>query len=553
MIGILLQLIGAVGVFLFGMRVMSDGIQKVAGERLQAALNYMTSNRVIAVLTGVLVTGIIQSSSATTVMVVGFTNAGLLKLTQAIGVIFGANIGTTVTTWLVSFLGFKAEISLFALPIVGFGFPFILSKYKRRRDFGEMLVGFGLLFLGLGFLKNTVPDINAETLCFIAKYSHMGFVTFLLCIGVGIVMTTILESSSVAMAITVTLAYKGYVDFESAAAICLGQNIGTTIKVFIVSIGTSVNARRAARSHFFFNLIGVIWVAIIFQQFCRFVLWLAPWDTSLQVNLPLNLALFHSVFNISNTLLFLPFLGGFANLIETLFKPTENDQYRHYQLQYISTGVQDAVQLNILNARAEVNRLGDIIEKMFDKFLKAFLAPDRKIGELLEEVKELEELTDQMQEEISKYLVKCYQEELSEANVRLVNAMMRIVHELENVADSIFKLTVLSKKKFDKAIDFQPKAGEDLRAYSSLIKDFLGLYRNHLSIEFDSQEIEKAYHMENEINLMRDSLSKSARKRIQKGSNVKSELLYMDLVKNLENIGDNSLNIAQALRMLGQE
>lgn len=553
MIGILLQLIGAVGVFLFGMRVMSDGIQKVAGERLQAALNYMTSNRVIAVLTGVLVTGIIQSSSATTVMVVGFTNAGLLKLTQAIGVIFGANIGTTVTTWLVSFLGFKAEISLFALPIVGFGFPFILSKYKRRRDFGEMLVGFGLLFLGLGFLKNTVPDINAETLCFIAKYSHMGFVTLLLCIGVGIVMTTILESSSVAMAITVTLAYKGYVDFESAAAICLGQNIGTTIKVFIVSIGTSVNARRAARSHFLFNLIGVIWVAFVFRHFSRFVLWLAPWDTSLQANLPLSLALFHSVFNISNTLLFLPFLGGFANLIETLFKPTENDQYHHYQLQYISTGVQDAVQLNILNARAEVNRLGDIIEKMFDKFLKAFLAPDRKIGELLEEVKELEELTDQMQEEISKYLVKCYQEELSEANVRLVNAMMRIVHELENVADSIFKLTVLSKKKFDKAIDFQPKAGEDLRAYSGLIKDFLGLYRNHLSIEFDNQEIEKAYHMENEINLMRDSLSKSARKRIQKGSNVKSELLYMDLVKNLENIGDNSLNIAQALRMLGQE
>jgi phosphate:Na+ symporter len=553
MIGILLQLLGAVGVFLFGMRVMSDGIQKVAGERLQTALNYMTSNRFVAVLTGVLVTGIIQSSSATTVMVVGFTNAGLLKLTQAIGVIFGANIGTTVTTWLVSFLGFKTEITLFALPIVGFGFPFILSKFKRRRDFGEMLVGFGLLFLGLGFLKNSVPDINEGTLCFIAKYSHMGFVTFLLCIGVGIIMTTILESSSVAMAITVTLAYKGYVDFESAAAICLGQNIGTTIKVFIVSIGTSVNARRAARSHFFFNFIGVIWVAIIFHQFCRLVLWLAPWDSSLQANLPLNLALFHSVFNVSNTLLFLPFLGKFANLIETLFKPTEIDQYRHYQLQYISTGVQDAVQLNILNARAEVNRLGDIIEKMFDKFLKAFLAPDRKIGELVAEVKELEELTDQMQEEISKYLVKCYQEELSEANVRVVNAMMRIVHELENVADSIFKLTVLSKKKFDKAIDFQPKAGEDLRAYSGLIKDFLALYRNHLSTEFDNQEIEKAYHLENEINQMRDSLSKSARKRIQKGSNVKSELLYMDLVKNLENIGDNSLNIAQALRMMGQE
>lgn len=553
MIGILLQLLGAVGVFLFGMRIMSDGIQKVAGERLQTALDYMTSNRVIAVLTGFLITGIIQSSSATTVMVVGFTNAGLLKLTQAIGVIFGANIGTTVTTWLVSFLGFKAEVTIFALPIVGFGFPFMLSKYKHRRDLGETLIGFGLLFLGLGFLKDTVPDINEETLCFIARYSHMGFLTFLICVAVGTIMTTVLESSSVAMAITVTLAFKGYVNFESAAAICLGQNIGTTIKVFIVSIGTSVNARRAARSHFFFNFIGVIWVAFVFHQFCRLVLWLAPWDSSLQSNLPLNLALFHTIFNVTNTLLFLPFLGKFASLIETLFKPPELDRYRHYQLQYISTGVPDAAQLNILNARAEVNRLGDIIEKMFDKYLKAFLAPDRKIRELVEEVKDLEELTDQMQEEISKYLVKCYQEELSETNIKIVNAMMRIVHELENVADSIFKLTVLSKKKFDKAIDFQPKAEEDLRAYSGLIKDFIGLYKNHLSTEFDNREIEKAYHLENEVNQMRDSLSKSARKRLQKGSEVKSELLYIDLVKCLENIGDNSLNIAQALRLMGQE
>lgn len=339
MLGIVLRLLGSIGVFLFGMRIMSDGIQKVAGEKLQTALNYMTNNGVIAVLTGFLVTGIIQSSSATTVMVVSFANAGLLKLTQAIGVIMGANIGTTVTTWIVSFLGFKVELTAFALPIVGLGFPFLLSKNSRRRDYGEMLVGFGLLFLGLGFLKSYTPDINEETLCFLEKYSNRGFLTFLIFVTVGTILTVILESSSAAMAITVTLAYKGYIGFGPAAAICLGENIGTTIKVFLVSIGTNVNARRAARSHFFFNVIGVIWMAFIFQYFCRFILWLAPWDSALQSNLPLNLALFHTVFNITNTLLFLPFLSKFAALIESLVKPTEIDKYRHYQLPYISTGV----------------------------------------------------------------------------------------------------------------------------------------------------------------------------------------------------------------------
>jgi len=312
MIGLVLRFIGSVGVFLFGMRIMSEGIQKVAGDRLQTVINYMTRNRVVAVFTGLLVTGIIQSSSATTVMVVGFANAGLLKLTQAIGVIMGANIGTTVTTWIVSFLGFKIDVTTFALPIVGIGFPFLLSKRRKRRDYGEMLVGFGLLFLGLGFLKNSVPDINEEALFFLEKYSNLGFLSFVLFVCVGTILTVLLESSSAAMAITVTLAFKGYINFESAAAICLGENIGTTIKVFLVSIGTGVNARRTARSHFFFNFIGVIWMAFAFRYFCNFVLWIAPWDSALQSNLPLNLSLFHTIFNFTNTLLFLPFLGKFA-------------------------------------------------------------------------------------------------------------------------------------------------------------------------------------------------------------------------------------------------
>jgi len=553
MLGIILRLLGSIGVFLFGMRIMSDGIQKVAGERLQTALNYMTNNRVIAVFSGFLLTGIIQSSSATTVMVVGFANAGLLQLTQAIGVIMGANIGTTVTTWIVSFLGFKVEVTAFALPIIGLGFPFLLSKSHRRRDYGEMLIGFGLLFLGLGFLKNSLPDINEEELFFLGKYSNLGFLSFVIFVAAGTILTLLIQSSSAAMAITVTLAFKGYINFESAAAICLGENIGTTITVFLASIGTGVNARRAARSHFFFNFIGVIWMAFIFQYFCRFILWLAPWDSALQSNLPLNLALFHTVFNLTNTLLFLPFLGKFAAFIESLVKPTEIDKYSHYQLQYISTGVQDSAQLNIMNARAEVTRMGKIIEEMFIFFLKNFMKPDRKIGEMVKQVKELEELTDQMQEEISKYLVHCFQDDLSETNVKAVHTMMRVVHELESIGDSIYKMMVLLKKKHDKSITFNSSAEKDLWAYSNLVKEFIDMYNNHLTRHFNTRELEQAYSLENEVNRLRYSLSKSARKRLQKGSDVQAELLYMDLVKSLENVGDYSLNIAQALQQMGDK
>lgn len=553
MLVIILRLLGAIGVFLFGMRIMSDAIQKVAGDRLQNVLNYMTTNRLAAVFTGFLVTGIIQSSSATTVMVVSFANAGLLKLAQAIGVIMGANIGTTVTTWIVSFLGFKVEITAFALPIVGLGLPFLFSKYRRRRDYGEVMIGLGLLFIGLGFLKSNVPDISEEALFFLEKYSNLGFLTFLIFVAVGTVLTIILESSSAAMAITVTLAYKGYIGFGPAAAICLGENIGTTFKVFLVSIGTSVNARRTARSHFFFNFIGVVWMGFIFQYFCRFTLWLAPWDSALQANLPLNLALFHTVFNLTNTLLFLPFLSKFAVFIETLVKPTEIDKYRSYQLQYIHAGVQDAAQLNIMSARAEVSRMGEVVEKMFGLFLKLFMEPNRKNGELVEQVKELEELTDQMQEEISKYLVQCFQDELGGANVKAVQTMLRIVHELENIGDSIYKLMVLVNKKNYKSITFHPKADEELHNYSNLIKKFIDMYRDHLNKKFDNHEMNNAYSLENEVNRLRHSLSKATRKRLQSGSNVRAELLYMDMVKSFENIGDNLLNIAQALRQLGEE
>ncbi len=552
MIVTIFKLLGALGVFLYGMRVMSEGIQKVAGKKMQSILNYMTANRAVAVLTGFLITGLVQSSSATTVMVVSFVNASLLTLTQAIGVVMGANIGTTVTTWLISIIGFKFSITAIALPIVGIGLPFMFSKYKKRRDIGDILIGFGLLFLGLMFLKSSVPDIrsNPEVLEFLKNYTELGFMSFLIFVGVGSILTVIVQSSSAAMAITVTMAFMGWIGFETAAAIVLGENIGTTVTAYLASIGTSVNARRTARAHFLFNFFGVIWMAFIFRYFTAFILKIAPWNSSLQENLPLNLSLFHSVFNIINTLICLPFIAQFAKLVNILVKAKESDLSKEYKLKFISTGLQDTAQMNIQTAKIELTKMALVTEKMFTTFLNVFRNPDKKMGSKVEKVKEMENLTDQMQEEITKFLVECSKEELSERSIMNVTAMMRVVNELENIGDSCYKLMILTERKYDNKIQLHNKAMEEFNDFTSILLEFMGIYKEHMTEHLEKKLLELAYKLERKINHLRDNLKKAAQKRLQVGADVKSELLYLDLLKHFEHIGDNSLNIAQALRQV---
>ncbi len=552
MILMIFKLLGSLGVFLYGMRVMSDGIQKVAGDKMQRILDMMTKNRFVAVFTGFIITALIQSSSATTVMVVSFVNASLLSLSQAIGVIMGANIGTTVTTWIVSFIGFKFNIASFALPIIGVGLPFFLSKIRKRRDFGEILVGFGLLFLGLAFLKDSVPDIkhNPEVLAFLQNYTDLGFLSFLIFVGVGSILTVIVQSSSAAMAITVTMAFKGWIDFPTAAAVVLGENIGTTVTAYLASMGTSVNARRAARAHFLFNVLGVIWMAFVFNLFIKLVYKIAPWDPYLQGNFPLNLSLFHSVFNITNTLLFIGFIPILTRVVEKMIKSKPGDIPKKYTLKYISTGLQDTATMNLLNAKKELQKMSQVTVDMFNSFLDVFFHPEQKKGTSVEKIKEMEELTDQMQEEISKYLVECSKEELSEASISNVNAMMRIVHELESVGDSCFKLIILTQKKYDKKIKLHDKAREEITDFSNLVLEFMKFYKARLNEPLVDQDLNIAYKLENKINQSRDSLKKAARRRLQNDSNVRSELLYIDLLKNFEHIGDNALNIAQALNQM---
>jgi phosphate:Na+ symporter len=549
MIPTIFKLLGALGVFLFGMRVMSEGIQKVAGKRLQSILNYMTANRVAAVFTGFFITALVQSSSATTVMVVSFVNASLLNLTQAIGVIMGANIGTTVTTWIVSIIGFKFKITAIALPIIGVGLPFMFSKLKKRRDIGEILIGFGLLFLGLMFLKESVPDIksNPEVLEFLKNYTDLGFLSFVIFVFVGAVLTVIVQSSSAAMAITVTMAYMGWIGFETAAAIVLGENIGTTVTAYLASLGTNVNARRTARAHFLFNIFGVIWIAFVFRYFTQFILKIAPWDSSMQINLPLNLSLFHTVFNIINTLIFIPFTIPFAKLVEKLVKPKESDLSKEYSFKYIKTGLQDTGQMNIQSAKFELNKMVELVDDMFNTFLKVFHNPDKKMGSTVEKVKGMEDLSDQMQHEITQYLAECSKEDLSGRSVININAMLRIVNELENIGDSCYKLMLLTEKKYDNKILFHTKAMDEFNDFTSLLSESMDLYKQHMNEHLEKQVLDLVYKLELKMNNLRDNLKNAAQQRLQEGGDVRAELLYLDLLKHFEHIGDNNLNIAQAL------
>ncbi|MBM4399112.1 MAG: Na/Pi cotransporter family protein [Candidatus Cloacimonetes bacterium] len=552
MLLMILQIIGSIGVFLFGMKIMSDGLQRSAGHKLQSVLNFMTQNRFMGVMTGVVITSIIQSSSATTVMIVSFVNAGLLSLTQAISTIMGANIGTTITTWIVSYFGFKVQITALALPIVGIGLPFMFAKQKKFRDFGDLITGLGILFIGLGMLRNSVPDITQypETQAFLIKLSDNGIWSYFLYVAAGTILTMIIQSSSAMMTVTVAMAFKGWIDFPSAAALCLGENIGTTITAYIASIGTTVNARRAARAHTLFNVIGVIWMSFVFVYFNNMLTWIVPWDFYHISNIPINLALFHTLFNLFNTILLVGFVQQLAYIVERLVKPSSRDKDTSYKLQYISTPLQDTADMNIIEAKKEIEKMAMIIVDMFDETMAVFNKPDKKLDERVLKIKDTEALTDQMQVEITAYLQHCAKESLSETNYNNLNFLMRIVHELENIADSIYNISKAIKHKYDKKIQIKTQAHDDIETLTKLTKSFLEKISVNIVGYINADELKKAYDLEASINDFRRSVHKAARSRMQQGEDVRSELLFLDLVKYFEHIGDNCLNIMQALNQL---
>ncbi len=554
MIYTIAMIIGSLGLFLFGMRTMSDGIQKVAGDKLHSILNFMTGNRVMAILTGVAITAIIQSSSATTVMVVSFVNAGLLTLTQSIGVIMGANIGTTVTGWIVAILGFKVKMGVLALPVIGIGFILMLVKKFNKKDLGETLIGFGLLFMGLDYLKSSVPDISKypEILQAVTIFTNHGILSYIFFVLIGTFLTIIVQSSSAAMAITLTMAYAGWIDYPTAAAIVLGENIGTTITAYLASIGTSVNARRASRAHTLFNIFGVIWMSFVFAPFLRLVNILVPGDVYTATNailLPAHLAMFHTLFNITNTFISVFFVPQISFLVKK-WVPEDKNAPESYSLKYISATLQDTPELYLITVKRELSKMADIVCDMFSGFWDIFSHPDKKMGAEVEEYKRMEDLTDKMQEEITKFLSACSMDNMNRVSANNVYSMMRITNELESIGDSCFNLIILCERRYKQQILFDDQAMDKIAPYVALVTRFISFIKSHLNEHLDSENMAVAVKLETEINKMRNILKQSASKRIQSGSDVRSELLYIDVVRHVEQIGDHLMNITERLEQI---
>ncbi|MDR2470892.1 MAG: Na/Pi cotransporter family protein, partial [Treponema sp.] len=557
--GIFFSIAGSLGLFLYGMKVMSDGIQQAAGQRMQKALSFMTGNRLSAVLTGFGVTAIIQSSSATTVMVVSFVNAGLLTLTQAIGVIMGANIGTTVTAWIVSIIGFSLKLGALALPAVGIGFIMSMIKWNKGkyRELGMTVLGFGLLFMGLDLLTKSMPRLSPAALEFIASFSGRGLVSMLLGALVGLGITLLIHSSSAATAIFLTMAHQGMVNYEMAAAMILGANIGTTVDAALASIGAKSAARRAALVHVLFNVIGTIWALAFFRPLLSLVDAVTP-GLPEGMGITGHLAMLHTVFNTVNTLLFFPFVNQFAALVSRMIPERDDEPSRRYTLSYHSGSFQDTPELNILRAEQEIRDMAGLVSAMYAEACGALtdLASDPEEGgksaggrtdrvdALVASMKERETYSDEMREELTRFLIECTRQQLSPQSEYNISQLLRIIADLEDMADDCCGISMILERSVKKDQLFKRKEMEALAPYVKQVEDFLSFVREHLGHPLNKNQVEYAELIEGQIDRARNKLRKMGRKRIEAGADVKTELLFMDLVRRIELLGDFCYNIS---------
>ena len=562
-------LLGAMGMFLYGMNLMSSGLQKAAGDRLRSFLSAMTSNPFKRVMTGVGITALIQSSSATTVMVVSFVNAGLLTLVQAIGVIMGANIGTTITAWMVSLLGFKADISILAVPLMLLGFLFSNSKKNQHKNIGELIVGFSLLFLGLSFMKESVPDLKQtpEVLEFVRQWSGYGFWSVLIFLGVGTVLTLILQSSSATMAITLIMLSMGWIPFPMACAMVLGENIGTTITANIAASVGNPSAKRAALSHTIFNVFGVIWALILFRPFLglvgRIIELLGfpnPAAEGFAVTDPdgadgtaslYGLSMLHTLFNLINTLILVWFTDLIAKIVSKLVKQPENIEEKPYRLKYINAGPLATPELATEQAIKEIIHFANISRNGLGYARAAINETDPdKFEELRGKLVKYEEISDRIEYEIASFLNAVSEGEISESTSYKIKAMYKIIGEMESLGDSGESISrILSRrnvhnKTFDQETVKKLNAMVDLvdNAYNAMIVNL------DLAEKAELEEISNAYAAEERINGLRDHLRDEEINSLEDNrKNYQTSVYYMDIVSELEKMGDYMINISQAL------
>ena len=547
-----LKLIGSLGLFLYGMKIMSEGLQKVAGDRLRSILTAMTTNRVTGVLTGVLITALIQSSSATTVMVVSFVNAGLLTLAESISVIMGANIGTTVTAWIISIFGFKVDMAAFALPLLAIALPLIFSGKSNRKSIGEFIFGFSFLFMGLSYLKANAPDLNAnpEMLAFVQNYTDMGFFSILLFLFIGTILTMIVQASAATMAITLIMCANGWISLELGAALVLGENIGTTITANLAALTANTQAKRAALAHFVFNVFGVIWVLIIFHPFMELVNSVV--DTFFQSNNPevaisYKLSAFHSIFNICNVCILIWGVKLIERTVCALIRPKEEDE--EPRLRFITGGMLSTAELSILQARKEIHLFAERTHRMFGMVQDLMhTEKDDDFNKLFSRVEKYENISDNMELEIANYLNQVSEGRLSSESKLQIRAMLREVTEIESIGDSCYNLARTINRKRQTNQDFTEKQYEHIHFMMKLTDDALAQMIVVVEKpEHQSIDINKSFNIENEINNYRNQLKNQNILDVNnKEYDYQMGVYYMDIIAECEKLGDYVVNVVEA-------
>ena len=572
-----LTLLGFVGIFLYGMTLMSDGLQKAAGNGLRNILGAMTRNRFTGALTGFSITALIQSSSASTVMVVSFVSAGLMTLAQSVAVIMGANVGTTATAWIITLFGFKVDIGMYAYPIIAFCIPLLFSSHSRRKSIGEIVLGFSLLFIGLDGIEANVPDLKSspEIFGFLTEYANMGYGSALLFVLIGIVITMIIQSSSAAIAIVLIMCTKGWITFELACALILGSNIGTTITPIIASLGANLAAKRAALCHLMFNVLGTIWALALFIPFTDLTVWVTeslgqgnPTELYDYINsnqgtdatqiakmagwASFGLSIFHTIFNLINLSVMIWMTKFYVKVVEKIM-PSKHKGDDEFQLTYISSGRVAASELNIAQAEKEIGVYAERVSRMLGMAQNLVHAKEGsdEFNKLYSRLEKYEEISDRMEIEIANYLKRCAEGRLSNQGKQRVSAMLTIISEIESIADSCFGVAKILSRKQEGHVAFNDEIYQNIDNMFCYVKKAM---KNMVLLLEDLENVREediitSYNRDREINNLRNTL------RVANIENINNQhyeyqagIYYMDLVGDLERTGDYIINVVDTVK-----
>lgn len=591
-----LCLLGSVALFLYGMKVMSEGLQKAAGDRLRSILSVMTRNRLTGMLTGILITALIQSSSASTVMVVSFVNAGLMTLGQSMAVIFGANVGTTFTAWIIALFGFKVDTSLMILPIIACSVPLLFSSSSKKKSIGEFLVGFAFMFMGLGMISTYVPDLqsNPEMFAFLEKYASMGFLSVLIFLFVGMILTAIIQSSAATFAIVLIMCTKGWITFDIACAVVLGSNIGTTVTPLLASMSGNVAAKRTAMGHLLFNTFGLVWTLVVFYPFCDLNVWITERlgqgnpteiftfvnaleasdpDTynalfantlpsghpvlaqvaQMQFSVSFGLSMFHTVFNLVNVAIMIWLTGLYVKIVETLV-PKRHKEDDEFQLKFISGGLMSASELNIAQAEKEILVYSQRVQRMVGMAQAIVKVKDQEeFTKQFSRLEKYEEISDRMEIEIAHYLNRCAEGRLSNEGKHRISALIRITSEIESVADCCYGIGKIMVRKNESHADFNEEIHHNIDsmfiAVEAAITNENLLLRDLENIS--EADIITSYNREREINNMRNQLRSANVENINEHHyEYQAGIYYMDIIGSLEKVGDYVINVIDEIKTL---